>query len=159
VRVCWPRGSPRPSSATRRSPRRPRERGFDGRLGRQVRDFDQRLAAARERLQRVLKDAEGLEQPDLEALARAHAAADEAHTEAVKEEERLDGALKSSRALSDQLREVERTLAEIENRHRIVGRISAIADGRNAQASPSTASCWPACSMLCLARPRAGCAS
>ena len=102
----------------------------------EVRRFDARMSDAQGRAARAQAEAAGLVRPDLPASEAAEAAAEAAHTEGVKLEERAVGALLVCGQRLDRLRTVERELAEVETRHRVVGRVADIADGRNLRGIP-----------------------
>lgn len=99
----------------------------------EIADFHGLRQAARDRMERAWAAAKGLEAPDIEALERKLSEAGETLRSAVAQQ----GAL---RAQSDQLTRWSGSLGKLaedmeagESRYGVVGRISEVANGRNAQ--------------------------
>lgn len=102
----------------------------------QVRTFDEKLADARGRLNRARQAAAGLSQPDLESLEGASQTAEQNYTESVRNEERIAGLVQQYSQLLQSIRTIEESLAELEGRHAVVGRIADAAEGRNPRGIP-----------------------
>ncbi len=97
-----------------------------------LKKYDQELSAARDRLKRAQKAAEGLAEPDMNQLTKRVTAAEQTYNQLLKKEteyrlqiEREDKWLKS-------LLELDNSLKELENRYAVLGHLSDVANGRNA---------------------------
>lgn len=97
-----------------------------------VRDYEQKLATARDRLNRAREGVEGLPRPDLAALqARLQAARQQWESEnTALTHVRRD--LEQAHDHQSRLRRLAEQLAALEQRQRIVSRLAQTAEGRNA---------------------------
>ena len=97
----------------------------------EIKGFDQSLHAARDRLARAARAAEGLAEPDLEKLALAEAEAKEEHDQLLIKEGQLQSQVREGNKSLKKLQELEGQLESLEGRYMVFGRISEVANGRN----------------------------
>jgi exonuclease SbcC len=102
-----------------------------GKLEKEIKEFDGNLSAARDRLERAVRGAEGLSEPDLEKLNAALAEAENEWKQALKEGARLEEQTGRETGWLGQLAEIEGSLRELESRYAVLGRLSEVANGRN----------------------------
>ncbi len=100
-------------------------------LEHEIRAHDRELSAARDRLDRALKAAENLEQPDLPALEAAAGKAKQDLEQALQREATLSQELKTMNELHAAFRKSSEELAAHEATYEIVGGISRLATGKN----------------------------
>lgn len=99
----------------------------------EIRNFENALNAARDRVKRATEGAKGLERPDMDSL--------EKNARQAKQE--LEAALREEAALTEQIKRVERFLKDyrtssqerkaLEAEYAVIGRISEVANGQNQQ--------------------------
>ncbi len=102
-----------------------------GRLENEIKEFDGNLSAAKDRLVRAVRSAEGLSEPDLERLAAALAEAENEWKQALKEGAQLEEQTVREAGWLKKLAEIEGSLKELESRFAVLGHLSEVANGRN----------------------------
>ncbi len=98
-----------------------------------IEGHEQRLQAARQRVQRALLQAEGLSRPDLPALEQAHRQAQEAHLGAGKAVTQAQADLQVTRGFLDSLATIATNFGALEQRHGVLRALSDMATGQNDQ--------------------------
>lgn len=93
--------------------------------------FDEALAAARERARRASEAVDGKTPPDVEAAKQAAASARVAFDAVLEEKSRLAEALATTARTLAMLEESAARIEEAERRFRAVGRVAAVAEGKN----------------------------
>lgn len=102
-------------------------------LSASIQKFRGDLHATQEWVQRVVKEAQGLEAPDCDALERRLTAVKTQKEEVLQKIAVLAEQIKQLTAWLDQLEGTTQEIAALEGRYAVVGRISEVANGRNAQ--------------------------
>ncbi len=97
-----------------------------------IKQYDKDVHAAADRLARASAAAEGLEEPDLEALEEVFRQAELYREQIAEEGVRLAEQIKREKDWLASLKEIENKLQELEGRYAIVGRLAGIANGQNA---------------------------
>jgi exonuclease SbcC len=101
-------------------------------LEQEIRDYQARFQAARERLERAQAQAANLVAPDMVALEQAAAAMKIELELAVRDETALQGRSKQVSSWQSETNELGKEIAEIESRYEVLGRIADVACGENA---------------------------
>lgn len=101
------------------------------RLEKEIKEFDENLRAARDRLERSVKAAQGLSEPDLEKLTAALTEAENIWRQALTLGAQLKSQIKMEADWLKKLNEIEGSLKELESRYAITGRLSEVANGKN----------------------------
>ncbi len=96
-----------------------------------IKQYDEGLSAARDRLDRASRAAEGLAVPDLEELSAALAAAEEARDRVLREHEGLLKQVEQEEVWLLELCKLAGSLAETEKRYASLGRLAEVATGKN----------------------------
>ncbi|KKM12406.1 hypothetical protein SY88_04520 [Clostridiales bacterium PH28_bin88] len=96
-----------------------------------IKEFDENLRAARDRLDRAVQAAEGLTVPDLDALASALAGAEGARDRALTRASELQSKTRQEEEWLKKLDELGKTLHDLENQYAVLGRLSEVANGKN----------------------------
>ncbi|MCL6638993.1 MAG: SMC family ATPase [Firmicutes bacterium] len=102
------------------------------RLEKEIKEFDENMRIARDRLERAVQAAEGITRPDLEQLALALTVADKTLQESVTHAARLQTVFNREEVWLKQLKELEETAAALEKRYAVTGRLAGVANGKNA---------------------------
>lgn len=102
------------------------------RLESEIQTFDDALSGAKDRVRRAAEAATGLEAPDMESLEAAAASAKQDLRGAVQASESLKNSISHMQQLLVRHEELSRELAAYEEKFSIVGRISRVAAGENA---------------------------
>jgi len=102
-----------------------------GKLEKEIKEFDGSLSAAKDRLVRAIRGAEGLSEPDLEKFAAALAEAENEWKQALKEGAQLEEQTGREAGWLKKLAEIEVSLKELESRYAVIGHLSEVANGRN----------------------------
>lgn len=100
-------------------------------MEKEIKDFDGNLAAAGDRLRRALQAAEGLTEPRLKELDDERKKAEMALEQSVALEVQLRGEAEREDSWLKQLHDLENSLEEVEDKYRVLGRISEVANGKN----------------------------
>ncbi len=96
-----------------------------------IKKYENDVHAAVDRLTRVSLVAEGLEEPDLEALEEELRQAEVYRDQITQEGVKLSEQIKREKEWLSDLKEVENKLLELEGRYAVVGRLASIANGQN----------------------------
>lgn len=96
-----------------------------------IKQFDDGVSAATDRLNRVSRAAEGLAVPDLEGLSAALAAAEAERDQVLREHEGLLKQIKQETGWLQELRKLGGLLAETERQYALLGRLAEVATGKN----------------------------
>jgi len=102
-----------------------------GRLEKEIKEFDGNLSAASDRLERAVRGAEGLSEPDLKKFVATLTEAENDWKQALKEGAQLEDQTAREAGWLKQLAEIEGSLNELESRYTIIGHLSEVANGRN----------------------------
>lgn len=100
-------------------------------LEKQIRDYDERMRAAGERLERAVQTAEGFAEPDIEGLVGTLAEAEKIRDECLKSEARINEVIRQEEAWLTVLREIEKDLKVMEEKYTVLGHLSDISNGKN----------------------------
>jgi len=96
-----------------------------------IKQYDEGLSAARDRLHRASRAAEGLAVPDMEGLSAVLAAAEEKRDRILREHEGLLKQVEQEAGWLLELRKLAGLLAETEKRYASLGRLAEVATGKN----------------------------
>ncbi|MDD4767503.1 MAG: SMC family ATPase [Desulfotomaculaceae bacterium] len=97
----------------------------------EIKIFDESRHAAKDRLARAAKGAEGLVEPDMDKLARAEAAAKKENEQLLIKIGQLQSQVTEGASSLQKLQELEGQLQDLDERYLVLGRISEVANGRN----------------------------
>lgn len=100
-------------------------------LENQIKYFDERLRAVRERLTRAVQAAMDLTDPDLEKLTCALEEAETIRDQAFKREEQLKQQINQEEGWLKKLQEIEADMKGMESRYAVLGHLSDMANGKN----------------------------
>lgn len=100
-------------------------------LEKTVKEFDESLRAAGDRLERALQAAKGLKEPDLVKLTKAVNDTEAVWKETLARVARLQELTGQERGWLAKLLKIEEELRELENRYTVLGRLSEVANGKN----------------------------
>ncbi len=100
-------------------------------LERELTQFDQDCATARDRLQRATHQAEGLTAPDLAVLQTVAGEAAHSLEKALAEVQQSGARLRQTNELLKSLQKLAAESADIESRYAVLGRLSEVASGNN----------------------------
>ncbi|TEB09679.1 AAA family ATPase [Pelotomaculum propionicicum] len=100
-------------------------------MERYIKNFDENIHAARDRLARAAGAAEGLVEPDMDKLAQEEAEIKEEHDQLLIKEGLLQSQVKEGNRSLKKLQELEGQLKGLEDRYLVFGRLSEVANGRN----------------------------
>ncbi|MFA7467801.1 MAG: SMC family ATPase, partial [Desulfotomaculaceae bacterium] len=96
-----------------------------------IKQYDEDLSAAKDRLQRAARAADGLADPDMDGLAAALAAVEAARDQVLREQEGLLKQVKQEEGWLLELRKLASQLTETEKRYALLGRLAEVAMGKN----------------------------
>lgn len=96
-----------------------------------IKEFDETLRAARDRLERAAQAAEGLCEPDMDKLATALNGAEDVWKKALALGTKLQSLTSQESGWLKKLDEIEGALRDLESRYSILGRLSEVANGKN----------------------------
>lgn len=99
-------------------------------LGRKMKEYDESMASAKERLARALKAVEGLELPDLEKLKAENGRLRETLEAMIRQQMALNGQLQTDEQTVAKLSANAAELKKIEHRYGVLGRLAEIANGK-----------------------------
>lgn len=100
-------------------------------LEKEIGDYEGRLKAARERLERAGKQAEGLEMVDMDALEKSHATAMKAWEHERDEKVRMEERGKKLLGIFKKIEDLDARIGTLDMRYRIVKKLSETARGGN----------------------------
>lgn len=100
-------------------------------LEKEIEEFDGNLSAARDRLARAVRGAEGLSEPDLEKLTAALAKAEDEWEQVKKSGTEVEIQIRQEAGWLKKLAEIEGFLKALESRYAVLGRLSEVANGKN----------------------------
>ncbi|MDD4237799.1 MAG: SMC family ATPase, partial [Desulfotomaculaceae bacterium] len=94
-------------------------------------NFDEAVAKAKDRLDRSVRAAEGLSEPNLSALTQAVSDLEKERDDSLALGSRLQTQVEHEKEWLEKLRQFADNLKGLETRHEIIGRIAEVANGRN----------------------------
>jgi len=97
-----------------------------------LKKYDENLSAAKDRLQRAQRTAEGLVEPDLDKLTESATIAEQAYNRLLKKETEYGLQIKREEKWLRDILELDNSLEKLENRYAILGHLSDVANGKNA---------------------------
>lgn len=100
-------------------------------LERAIEKFDKDLAAARDRLERSVRAAAGLVEPDMAALEQAVGNLEKERDNLLTLGSKLQSMAGQEKAWLEQLQLLVANLRDLETRHEIIGRLAEVANGKN----------------------------
>jgi exonuclease SbcC len=96
-----------------------------------IKEYDENLKAARDRLERAAQGAQGLTEPDMELLAGALADAEKLFNDLVTRGAELQAKAKQEEEWLQKLGELSRQLQDLEGSYAELGHVSDVANGKN----------------------------
>lgn len=96
-----------------------------------IKNFDESLRAARDRLERAVQASEGLSEPNLERLANILREAEKARDEALTMETQLRSQIEQENNWLKKLGSLNNSLCDRESRYSLLGNLSDVTNGKN----------------------------